>query len=238
MFVDWGVDLVTYDACQIDEPGVVKEELVHKNSLAIRQREKHPIILNIVVLTSPWRWAPLLAVNMWRIAPDARDTYENMMQIADQDASLGSFATSEGWNDPDMLQVGHNGMTVDEYRTHMTLWVMLSAPLIASADLLRIRSSDLEILTNRDAIAINQDLEAQQAAKIQQGDVDVWRKSLSKGWAIAVVNRSDQPVQHAVNPNDLGIIASQAFEVWTKQTVALPYTATIAAHSCVLLRTM
>lgn len=236
-FLDWGVDFVEYDDCFL-EAGVVAESLVYKMSLAIRQREKHPVVLSTVLLLSPWDWASAFAVNMWRIAPDALDTYQNMLQIADADAPLAPFAGKVGWNDPDLLLVGLGGMTTNEYRTHMTLWVMLAAPLISSTDLGRLSPADLAILTNPDAIAINQDPKVQQATRVRQGVVDVWLKSLSNGWAIAVVNRSDQPVQYAVSPNELGIIASQAFEVWTKQTVALPYTATIAAHSCVLLRTI
>jgi alpha-galactosidase len=240
MFLDWNVDLVTYDACQLpNAPPLQLEALAYKNALAIRQRETRPVVLNIIVLTSPWQWAPSLALNMWRITYDALGNYPNMLQIADADAPLAPFVLKTGWNDLDMLQVGHTGMTTEEYRTHMTLWSMLAAPLISSTDLLTISDTDLAILTNADAIAINQDPLVQQAVRVdQQNNVDVWLKTLSQGWAIAVINRGDQIVQYTVDPAQLGITASQARDAWTKQMVALPYAATIPAHSCLLLRTL
>jgi len=51
-----------------------------------------------------------------------------------QDA-LAPFAKPGHWNDPDMLEVGNGGMTDDEYRTHMSLWSILAAPLLAGNDL-------------------------------------------------------------------------------------------------------
>jgi alpha-galactosidase len=235
-FLDWGVDFVKYDLCFLDLDAA--QGLVAKMSTALRRNEKHPVVLSIVVLSAPWRWAPGLAVNMWRIATDETGTYANMLQIADTDAPLAPFARKAGWNDPDMLLIGAGGMTLDQNRTQMTLWAMLAAPLISSTDLLQLSSSQLEILTNPDAIAVNQDPEVQQATRVRQGLVDVWRKKLANGWAIAIINRKNQSATYLVNPNELGIKASQAYEVWTKQTVTLPSSLMIAAHGCVLLKTL
>jgi alpha-galactosidase len=82
-----------------------------------------------------------------------------MLEIADVDAPLASYARKVGWNDPDLVLVG-NRMTLDENRTQMTLWAMLAAPLISSTDVLHLSSSQLEI--NPDVIAIDQDSEVQQ----------------------------------------------------------------------------
>ena len=45
------------------------------------------------------------------------------------------YAGPGHWNDPDMLEIGNGGMTDTEYRTHMSLWSMLAAPLLAGNDL-------------------------------------------------------------------------------------------------------
>jgi len=237
-FLDWGVDLVKYDLCAFHPADVMTEEaLVHKMSVALRSKETHPVVLSIVVLQKPWSWAPPLGVNMWRISLDALDNYDNMMQIVDLDARLASYASKTGWNDPDLLQVGGGGMTSDEYRTHMTLWVMLAAPLLSSTDLTSISPSDLETLTNPDVIAINQDIAVHQANRVSHSpDLDVWIKSLASGWAVAIVNRRAQSTTYMFDAKDLGIRARQASEVWTKQTVALPYAFVIPAHGCVLLK--
>jgi len=130
-----------------------------------------------------------------------------------------------------------NGMKLDENRTQMTLWAMLAAPLISSTDVLHLSSSQLEILTNPDVIAIDQDSEVQQATRLRQGVVDVWRKKLADGWAIALVNRKQHPANYVVDPRDVNLETAQAYEVWTKQTVTLPYSVTVPAHGCVLLKT-
>jgi alpha-galactosidase len=194
------------------------------------------VILGIVLLQSPWRWTQRFAVNTWRIALDEVDGFDNMLQIADADAPLAPYAGKEGWNDPDMLRVGLGDMNSDEYRTQMTLWAMLSAPLLAGADLRSISPSDLAILTNPDVIAINQDSDAQQASRIQTGVIDVWAKKLNVGQAVAVVNRSDRSLVFAVDPGELGVNATRAYEVWTKQIIALPHSITIPPHGCVLLK--
>jgi alpha-galactosidase len=56
-----------------------------------------------------------------------------------------------------MLEIGNGGMTTTEYRTHMSLWAMLAAPLLAGNDLRTVAPEILSILTNRELIAIDQD---------------------------------------------------------------------------------
>lgn len=239
-FLNWGADLVKYDGiCDYGTPQVIELTLIRKMSLALRSRETHPVVFSIVLLHSPWKWAPSLAVNMWRISPDAKGTYANMMHTADIDAGLAGYAGETGWNDPDMLQVGRGGMTTDEYRTHMALWAMLAAPLLSSTDLRSISSSDLEILTNQDAIAINQDTEARQAHRVfHSSRLDVWIKSLHAGSAIAIVNRGEQSTISSLNGTDFGIDAAQVYDVWNQQTVSLPHSFTLPAHGCLLLKTL
>jgi alpha-galactosidase len=64
------------------------------------------------------------------------------------------------WNDPDMLEVGNGGMTADEYRTHMSLWSLLRAPLLAGNDIRTMTDETKSILLNPEVIAIDQDPDA------------------------------------------------------------------------------
>src|SRR3982750_2189965 len=73
----------------------------------------------------PWKWGPSVGAQMWRTTDDIDDTYNRMMLIANSQAGLSKYAGSGHWNDPDMLEIGNGHMTLDEYRTHMTLWVLL-----------------------------------------------------------------------------------------------------------------
>src|SRR5205085_2468178 len=97
------------------------------------------------------------------------------------------------WNDPDMLEVGNGGMSNDEYQTHMTLWALLSAPLLAGNDLEHMSKATLTILTNRDVIAIDQDPAVHHPKKTQlDGKAEVWTRELEDGaTVVAVFNRED-----------------------------------------------
>lgn len=57
------------------------------------------------------------------------------MQIVDQEADLWPYAGPGHWNDPDMLEVGNPGLSLEESQSHFSLWCMLAAPLIAGNDL-------------------------------------------------------------------------------------------------------
>lgn len=236
-FLAWDVDFVKLDKCYMTSGEQTDWLVVANISSVIRAHETHSVILNTVLIEGqPWLWAIPHSVNMWRFDSDARDNFNGMLQIADQDAPLFPYAGPRVWNDPDMLQVGHHGMTSIEYRTHMTLWVMLAAPLVASVDLLRISATDLATLTNREVIAINQDPLVHQAQRIVTGNIDIWLKTQSNGWALAVINRTPEPSGYTVDPVTLGIAATSAREVWTDKTVALPYSGTVQGHGCALFR--
>ena len=71
--------------------------------------------------------------------------------------AFASNAGPGGWNDPDMLEVGNDGMSYTEQRTHFALWVYARAPLIMGCDLGTITNATLDILTNQNLLDINQD---------------------------------------------------------------------------------
>jgi alpha-galactosidase len=82
-----------------------------------------------------WKWAADVGGNAWRTAGDIRDTWESMTTIGFSQDELASWAAPGHWNDPDMLEIGNGGMNDDEYKTHMSLWAILAAPLLAGNDL-------------------------------------------------------------------------------------------------------
>ena len=92
----------------------------------------------------------------------------------------------------DMLQVGR-GMSYDEDKTHFSMWCMLNSPLLAGNDLRSMSKQTIEILCNKEIIALNQDPGFRQGTKIlTEGDVEVWVKPLGKSGsskAIAIMNR-------------------------------------------------
>lgn len=106
--------------------------------------------------------------NPGRAAWESKDTASitsqyNKAVIMDEFAGL-----DKGWNDPDMLVIGMDGITPVMCRTHMAMWCMMNAPLMLGMDLRRLQKGDTlwEIIANRALIALNQDSLGIQAKRI------------------------------------------------------------------------
>lgn len=109
------------------------------------------------------------------------------MDIIDIMADLYPYAGPGHWNDAEMLEIGNGGMSEDEYITHFSMWCMLATPLMAGNDLRKMDAETLEILTNKEVIAVNQDKLGQQARRfMDMGEKEIWAKPLANG-ELAVV---------------------------------------------------
>ncbi|MCH98010.1 putative alpha-galactosidase/alpha-N-acetylgalactosaminidase, partial [Trifolium medium] len=93
-----------------------------------------------------------------------------MTTIADLNDKWASYAGPGGWND--MLEVGNGGMTYQEYRAHFSIWALAKAPLLIGCDVRNMTAETLEILTNKEVIAINQDSLGVQGRKVQVSGID------------------------------------------------------------------
>jgi alpha-galactosidase len=95
-----------------------------------------------------------------------------------------------------MLEIGNGGITAVEYRTHMSLWSMLAAPLLAGNDIRSMNDDTKEILTNREAIAVDQDQAGHQGHRVSQsGETETWIRELADGGvAVALFNKGDPAV--------------------------------------------
>jgi alpha-galactosidase len=115
------------------------------------------------------------------------------MKIADKQHDLREYSGPNHWNDPDMLEVG-NGMPINEDRAHFSIWCMLSAPLIAGNDLRDMSEESLSILTNKNALMVNQDPLGIQGFRVSNKDsLEVWVKPLKdEKLAVCFLNRSSE----------------------------------------------
>lgn len=212
MYASWGVDFLKYDLCsyedlmrkaQAEHPGdtnIKKNMMIaayRKMSAALKAattKTGRPIVYSLCQygVDQPWKWGPEVGAQMWRTTDDIDDSYGRMIAIGFSQAGLSKYAGPGHWNDPDMLEIGNGKMSEDEYKTHMSLWVLLAAPLLAGNDLSKMSDADKRILMNRDAIAIDQDPLGRQGDRLyQSGDLDVWTKPLSVGRvAVGLFNRS------------------------------------------------
>jgi alpha-galactosidase len=188
-----------------------------------------------------WRWAASVGGNLWRTDDDIRDNYYTMAQFGFGQNGLEKYAGPGHWNDPDMLEVGNGGMTEDEYRTQMSLWCLLAAPLIAGNDLTRMPPATLAMLTNPDVIAVDQDpLGAQGRRVSQEGDLEVWMKPLADGSkAVGLFNRGWGAMPVTVDFRSIGLGDSAAVrDLWSRTDLATfkqEYTVTVPPHGVVMI---
>ena len=165
-----------------------------------------------------------------------------MARIGFNKNDLAPWATPGHWNDPDMLEIGNGGMNDAEYQTHMSLWSILAAPLLAGNDLRNVSPSILAILTNREVIAIDQDKDGKQGRRVwKSGDQEIWVRDLAADdHAVAVFNRAADSAGVTVKWSDVEMkTPSHGRDLWTHKDVSLQgaqYVANAPAHGVVLLR--
>jgi alpha-galactosidase len=235
-YAGWGVDYLKYDLCSFGdmmkkadasspddpEPGYKLMIAAYKKMGDALKATGRPIVYSLCQygVDEVWAWGPSVGAQLWRTTDDINDTYARMITIGMAQADLAPFAGHGHWNDPDMLEIGNGGMTTDEYKTHMSLWVLLAAPLLAGNDLSRMSDTDRGILTNREAIAIDQDKLGVQAKRLyQRGDFSAWYKPLSGGrLAVGLFNTSQSMRDVAVDLKDIGFASgAKVHDVWSQQ---------------------
>jgi alpha-galactosidase len=179
---------------------------------------------------------------MWRTTEDIADHYYLMDHIGFGQNGLEKYAGPNHWNDPDALDVGMGGMTQEEYRTQMSLWCILAAPLFASNDLTKMSPETLAMLTNREVIAVNQDPAGIQGHRVwQEGPTEIWVKPLADGSkAVGIFNRNEVPMTITMDFQDVGVQApAKVRDLWTHQdlgTLHGTYTTPVPTHGVVMLK--
>jgi alpha-galactosidase len=188
-----------------------------------------------------WTWGASVGGQMWRTTGDIQDKYNSMMLIGLSQNGLEKYAGPGHWNDPDMLEVGNGGMTDQEYRTHMTLWCLLAAPLFAGNDLTSMSPSTLDILTNPEVIAVDQDPAGVQGHRAwQEGPMEIWLKPLSGGRAaLGLFNTQSRPMSITANFKELGLPETARLrDLWQRKdlgTFRQSYSVSVPKHSTVML---
>ena len=137
-------------------------------------------------------WGPQVGGNLWRTTGDIRDQWSSMIGNIEEQVPTAPYAGPGHWNDPDMLEIGNGHMTDDEYRTHMSLWALTAAPLLAGNDIRSMTDATKAILMNKEVIAVDQDALGKQASPVKNGDLESWVKPLADGGvAVGIVNLGD-----------------------------------------------
>jgi alpha-galactosidase len=252
-YAEWGVDYLKYDLCSLRDIMAAAKSSQQAHEIMVRAYVKmrdslhetgRPIVYSFCQYGNDavWRWAPGAGANLWRTTGDIEDNYSRMAEIGFGQAGLSKFSGPGHWNDPDMLEVGNGGMSNDEYQTHMSLWALLAAPLIAGNDLTHMSRETLALLTNKDVIAIDQDRAAKQAERFSaEGPLEIWVRPLADGSkAVGLFNRHPEALEMAIDFREIGFAGVvRVRNVWTSSDfdpTPIMYRARVPGHGAVLLR--
>jgi alpha-galactosidase len=245
-FAEWGIDYLKYDWCGART--IYRDEemqaIYQKMGNALRATGR-PIVYSLCQYgrEDVWKWGPGAGGNLWRTTGDISDRWESMSKIGFSQDELSKWARPGHWNDPDMLEIGNGGMTDAEYRTHMSLWSILAAPLIAGNDLRNMPPSIRDIVTNREVIAVDQDKEGRQGTRRwKSGEQEIWLRELAGGArAVGLFNRASEEQRIAVSWSDLGIEnpPTQIRDLWAHRNLegrGPQFAVIVPGHGVVLLR--
>jgi alpha-galactosidase len=193
----WGVDYLKYDYCSYSQfapsptEGLIKAPyMVMREALDEADRD----VVYCVGYGAPnvWNWAKEAGGNLWRTTRDITDEW-NVVSAIGFFQDVCAEATAPGnYNDPDMLVVGKLGLgwgekvhdsylTPDEQYSHVSLWCILSAPLLIGCDMSDMDDFTLNLLTNDEVLAVNQDPAVMPAHKILTENGQIWWKMLEDG---------------------------------------------------------
>jgi alpha-galactosidase len=188
--------------------------------------------------------------NSWRTTDDVHDNWKNVSNSAFTEDAWAPYAGPGHFNDPDMLVVGVVGwgrphpthLTPDEQYTQISMWCLLSAPLILGCDLRKLDPFTANLVTNDEVLDIDQDSLGRQATCVStNGDLNVYAKPLEDGsWAVGLVNRGVTSAPVVLHWADLHLTGPQRVrDLWRQKdagTFDKEYSAGVGPHGVVLVR--
>jgi len=241
-FAEWDIDFIKVDWCNTDGQ---RQRTAYPLVRDAIQKCGRPMVFSLCEWggSKPWEWARPVG-NLWRTTGDISANWGSVMGILDQQVGLEYYAGPGAWNDPDMMEVGVGRLTMDENRAHFALWCIVSAPLLTGTDLRRVKPEIVAILTNKEAIAVDQDPLGIQGAKVfSAGGLEVWAKPLhDRSQALVLLNRSAAPAKVTAEWGRLGWPAGTSAEVrdlWAHKdlgTAKDEFSADVPSHGVVMLK--
>ena len=256
-FASWGVDFLKYDWCTYSQiardeslPELKKPYIIMHDALTAAKRD---IVYSLCQygMGNVWEWGAGIGGNMWRTAFDITDTWESVCKIGFSDQKNADFAGPGHWNDLDMMVIGWVGwgpdlypsrLTADEQYTHFSLWSLISAPLLLGCDINRLDDFTLNLITNDEVLAVNQDTLGNQAIPvINKNGIQVWIKELEDGsTAAGIFNLNENEEEITVDLNEIGIKGRQeARDLWRQKDIGQfesSFSAKVAAHGVKLIK--
>jgi len=265
-YARWGFDYLKYDWCSYGRvaddirkqpnPPSQLEILQHPYLLMRHQldQQNRDIVFSLCQygMGDVWKWGGQVGGNCWRTTDDINDSWGSMSSIGFNQNGHEAYAHPGNWNDPDMLVVGNVGwgpslhptrLSPSEQYTHITLWSLLSAPLLIGCDMTQLDAFTLNLLTNDEVIAVNQDPLGRQAKRISktEEDTEVWARDLEDGSkAVGLFNRSEVTMVVTAKWSDLEITGPHRVrDLWRQKSLGQSdgrFSAEVPRHGAMLIK--
>ncbi len=256
-YAKWGIDYLKYDWCSYG--GVATGEGLEKLQKPYRvmhdalDKTDRDIVFSLCQygMGNVWEWGAQVGGNCWRTTGDINDSWGSLQGIAFHQDGHEKFAGPGHWNDPDMLVVGKLGwgpnihpthLTPNEQITHITMWCLLSSPLLLGCDLSQLDKFTLDLMTNDEVLDINQDPLGKPAGRrAQAGMGEVWARPLWDGTlAVGLFNRGGEAMEVTAKWSDLGLSGRQPVrDLWQQKNRGVfeaAFRAQVPAHGAVLVK--
>jgi len=255
-YASWGIDYLKYDWCSYESKAKDTTRGEREKPYRIMNEALHKINRDIVFslcqygMSNVWEWGDSVGGNLWRTTGDITDSWESMSGIGFSQVQNAPYAGPGHWNDPDMQVLGRvgwgthhhpTGLTPDEQYTHMSLWCLLSAPLLLGCDYTWLDPFTMNLLTNDEVLAIDQDPRGKQAVpKVKTDELQVWVKELANGHkAIGIFNLSETTLDYTLSPEIAWIGENQGLrDLWRQKGIEKQngnWVFRVAGHGVVLV---
>ncbi len=202
-FADWEVDFLKYDGCFIP-PNIDIHLLYRRMGMALKASGRE-IMFSLCTGDHSKDWARAVGGSMYRSTGDISDSFESIKNIIFEQEHKFCYSAPGCYNDLDMLTVGMCGkglvstssFSYEEYRAQFSMWCMFGTPLMLGCDVRTLSEELIELITNKNLLRINQDIECRPPYKMahlgyQNFDKNIYFKHLSDNeYALAYFNYSN-----------------------------------------------
>jgi alpha-galactosidase len=240
----WGVDYLKYDWAPVD----LRHVAIMHDALAAAPRDIFYSVSNNAPLSIANRLAQV--ANSWRTSVDLKDTWESMRSIGFSRDRWAPFNGPGHYNDSDMLLIGDlrwnrpklTRLTSDEQYTHISLWCLLSGPLLLGCRLDDLDAFTLGLITNDEVLDVDQDPLCRQAICVARKEANlVYAKPLEDGsLAVGLFNLGKSKSRVRASWKDLKIQGPfRVRDLWRQKDIGVfsdYFETSVASHGVVLVR--
>lgn len=257
-YANWGFDYLKYDLCSYSEidrtcaTNLAAGQKPYRVMGEFFKQQSRDMVFSLCQYgeLDVWKWGAEVRGNSWRTTGDITDTWGSMSGIGFNQDKAAPFAGPGHWNDPDMLIVGKVGwgnlhptrLTPNEQYTHISLWCLLSSPLLIGCDMTQLDAFTLNLLENDEVIAVDQDALGKEATTVaREGETRVYAKQLADGSeAVGLFNLGETEQSVTVHWSDFGGKGKlNVRDLWRQKDLGKfkdSYTATVPRHGVMLIK--